>query len=113
VALRIGLPVFVQPKAGPARPVLVWHAELRNSGTISLRLKNEGNAHIQVSEVAMYEPGAKEPVASHASLSYVLPGQSRAWELKARDGALKANKRFQLKASTDAGSIETGIELAP
>lgn len=113
VALRIGLPVFVQPRSGPAKPALVWDARMRDAGTISLRLRNEGNAHIQVSDVAMFAPGGKEPLASHASLSYVLPGQSRAWELKTRDAGLKANQRLRLKASTDAGSIETGIELAP
>lgn len=113
VALRIGLPVFVQPRGGPAKPLPVWDARLVEPGTISLRLRNDGNAHIQVSDVAMFVSGNKEPVASQASLTYVLPGQSRAWQLKTRDAGVKASQRLLLKASTDAGSIETGVDLAP
>jgi fimbrial chaperone protein len=113
VALRIGLPIFVQPRSGPAKPALVWEAHRRDPGAISLKLSNEGNGHIQISNIAMFRPGEKEPVATHASLTYVLPGQSRAWDLKTQHAGAQASDRLQLKASTDAGSIETAIQVAP
>jgi fimbrial chaperone protein len=113
VALRIGLPIFVQPRSGPAKPALVWEAHRRDPGAISLKLSNEGNGHIQISNIAMFRPGEKEPVATHASLTYVLPGQSRAWDLKTRNAGAQASDRLQLKASTDAGSLETAIQVAP
>ena len=113
VALRIGLPVFVQPKSGPAKPDLVWNARLRDPGTVSLRLENNGNGHIQISDVQIYLPGENEPVASQSALNYVLPGQSRAWDLKLRDARVKGTEQLRLKVSTDAGAIDTGIELRP
>lgn len=113
VALRIGLPIFVQPRSGPAKPALVWEAHRREPGSISLKLSNEGNGHIQIRDIAMFRAGEKEPVATHASLVYVLPGQSQAWDLKTRHAGGEASDRLQLKASTDAGSIETAIQVAP
>lgn len=113
VALRISLPVFVQPRSGPAKPALAWDARLGEGGAITVRLRNDGSGHIQVSDVALFVPGSAEPIAAQSALAYVLPGQSRVWELKARDAGIKASQPLQLKASTDAGAIETGIQLAP
>jgi hypothetical protein len=61
----------------------------------------------------MYLPGENEPVASQSALNYVLPGQSRAWDLKLRDARVKGTEQLRLKVSTDAGAIDTGIELRP
>jgi fimbrial chaperone protein len=113
VALRIGLPVFVHPRSGPAKAALVWNAQLRDPGTISLKLENKGTGHIQISDVEMYLQGAKEPVASHSSLVYVLPGQARAWDLKLQHAGVKTTDQLRLKVSTDSGTIDTGISLAP
>ena len=113
VALRIGLPVFVQPKSGPARATLVWDAELRSPDSVTLTLQNKGSGHIQVSEVQMYLPGEAQPVASHSSLAYVLPGQSRAWELALRQPGVRKTDRVRLKVATDAGGVDTEIDLAP
>ena len=112
VALRIGLPIFVQPKSGPAKAALVWDAELRRPGALSLRLRNQGTGHIQISDVQMYLPGEKEPVAAQSSLAYVLPGQSREWDLPLREAGVKKTDRLRLKVATDAGSIDTEIDLA-
>jgi len=112
VALRIGLPIFVQPKSGPAKATLVWDAELRRPGTVSLRLRNQGTGHIQISDVQMYLPGEKEPVAAQSSLAYVLPGQSREWDLALRHAGVKNTDRLRLKVATDAGSVDTEIDLA-
>jgi fimbrial chaperone protein len=113
VALRIGLPIFVQPRSGPAKATLVWDAQLRKPGSVSLKLKNRGTGHIQISDVAMYLPNEKEPVAAHSSLAYVLPGQSREWELELKHPRVKKTDRLRLKVATDAGSVDTEIDLAP
>jgi fimbrial chaperone protein len=113
VALRIGLPIFVQPRSGPAKATLVWDAQLRNPGSVSLKLQNRGTGHIQISDVAMYLPNGKEPIAAHSSLAYVLPGQSREWELKLTHPGVKKTDRLRLKVATDAGSVDTEIDLAP
>jgi fimbrial chaperone protein len=113
VALRIGLPIFVQPRSGPAKATLVWDAQLRADGSVALKLQNRGTGHIQISDVAMYLPDGKEPIAAHSSLAYVLPGQSREWDLKLTQPGVKKTDRLRLKVATDAGSVDTEIDLAP
>jgi len=112
VALRVGIPVFVQPRQSPAKATLVWDLRLQAPSTIRLQLKNDGTAHIQVSDIGLFLPGREEPVGAVSSLIYVLPGQSRAWEFKAQPGLVKTTDRLRLKASTDAGSVDTQIDLA-
>ena len=85
VALRLSLPIFVQPRQGPAKATLVWNLELQGDDTLQLRLDNKGTGHIQVSEIALYQPCQEQPVASQSSLVYVLAGQSHAWCHSARN----------------------------
>lgn len=112
VALRIGLPVFVQPKEGPARAALVWHASLKDENTIHLTLQNQGTGHIQISDLELSLPDGTEPIAAQGGLAYVLPGQSHGWDLKLRQPNLKKNSRLRLRVSTDAGSVSTEIQVA-
>lgn len=111
VALRLSLPIFVQPRQGPAKATLVWNLELEGDDTLHLRLDNKGTGHIQISEIALYQPGQEQPVASQSSLVYVLAGQSHAWVLKAQKVHLKPTDRLRLKVTTDAGSVDTDIDL--
>jgi fimbrial chaperone protein len=111
VALRLSLPIFVQPRQGPAKATLVWNLELQGDDTLRLRLDNNGTGHIQVSEIGLFQPGQDQAVASQSSLVYVLPGQSRKWELKSQTARLKPSDRLRLKVTTDAGSVDTEIDL--
>jgi fimbrial chaperone protein len=112
VALRIGLPVFVQPKNGPARAALSWQARLTDENTIHLIVHNEGSGHIQISDVTLSLPDGKEPVATQGGLTYVLPGQSHSWDLKLRQPGFPKNTPLLLKVSTDAGTVSSEVEVA-
>jgi fimbrial chaperone protein len=112
VALRVGLPIFVQPRQGPAKATLVWNAELRTGNTIHLKLENQGTGHIQISTVELFLPSEKEAIAEQSGLAYVLPGQAREWGLKLRHTGVKKGDRLSMKVSTDAGSIDSEIDLA-
>jgi len=112
VALRIGLPIFVEPRGGPAKPALIWTARLTDPNTIRLSLQNQGTGHIQISDVELSQPGQKEPIAGRSGLAYVLPGQSRQWDLALKEPLVKKNERLSLTASTDAGRVDTEIEVA-
>jgi fimbrial chaperone protein len=57
VALRLSLPIFVQPRQGPAKASMVWNLELQGDDTLRLRLDNNGTGHIQVSEIGLFQPG--------------------------------------------------------
>jgi fimbrial chaperone protein len=111
VALRVGLPVFVQPRQVQAKAILAWNLDMAGPETAKLRLDNTGTGHIQVSTIELFRPSEKQPVAEFSGLAYVLPGQARDWELKLRDPSVRRGERLRMKVSTDAGSIETEIEL--
>jgi fimbrial chaperone protein len=110
VALRVGLPLFVQPRQGTAKATLVWNAEVRD-GSVHLKLDNQGTGHIQISTVELFSAPGGEPVAEYSGLAYVLPGQSRDFQLKLRDIRVKKGDNLRMKVSTDAGAIDAQIDL--
>jgi fimbrial chaperone protein len=110
VALRVGLPLFVQPTQGQARAALNWTLTRSGSDVVRLELLNEGNGHIQIAEVQLLPLSGETPVASQSALAYVLPGQRRSWEFKvANNQAAALGERLRLKAATDSGSVETQL----
>ena len=112
VALRVGLPIFVEPRDGRAKAALEWTASSLGKDSIRLTLQNQGNGHIQISDIGLYAKGGKDPIASRTGLVYVLPGQSHEWDLALRHGDIGGTERLRLKVTTDAGSIDTEIGLA-
>jgi len=109
VALRIGLPVFVQPQRGVAAPKLTWSLARRADNTLVVTLRNDGNAHVQVSDFRLMLPATKQVIAGESASSYVLAGQTRSWELHI-DPAIKARPAvLQLQAYTDAGEFDVAL----
>lgn len=111
VALRIGLPIFVQPRQGTGKAALVWNLDTSSPDTLKLKVDNKGTAHIQISTIELFRGSGNDAVADFSGLAYVLSGQTRDWDLKLRDPAIKRGERLRMKVSTDAGSIDTEIEL--
>ena len=113
VALRIGLPVFVQPQESKALPKMAWSIVRLPDNTLKVGLHNSGNAHVQISDFALYVPGSAQPLVGESSSSYVLAGQTREWLLKPVAAMDKANGGLlRLKAYTDAGDIDMELALA-
>ncbi len=108
VALRIGIPVFVQPAAGNAAPRPQWRAVRTDAGQVHVSVANDGNGHLKVSALQLFAPGAERALASE-ELAYVLPGQRREWLIPVADGAAPA--RVRLKASTNAGDLDTELPV--
>lgn len=109
VALRVGLPVFVAPAQGQAAPRISWKAVRLDDKTLELTAANDGSAHIQIAEVGVTAGNASEPVASFSGLAYILPDQRRSWALPLT--APLAASRVRVKAVTDAGNLETEVDL--
>jgi len=112
VALRVGLPVFVQPAKGPAKASLEWTAVLAAPDTVRVSVQNRGTGHVQVSSLELFAPQDAEPLGAHSGLSYVLPGQAREWDLKLRQSGVAKGDRLLMKVATDAGSISAELDLA-
>jgi fimbrial chaperone protein len=111
VALRIGLPVFVQSKAGKTAPKTAWTAVRQAPGVLKISLNNQGNTHIQVSDFSVYAKGHEAAIASESGTNYVLAGQTHEWLLKTNAAEQINDGRLHLKAYTDAAIIETELVL--
>ena len=111
VALRIGLPVFVQAQTGTAAPKMAWSLQRMPNDQIKVVLKNQGNAHVQVTDFTLYAPGADSALASESGSKYVMAGQSHEWLLKTPPALKTADGQFRLKAITDAGDVDAQLVL--
>jgi len=111
VALRVSLPVFVQSLNGGVAPIMVWKISQMPDKQLQVALRNTGNAHIQISDFALYVPGNNKPLAGESGSSYVLAGQTQEWLLKENSLEILANNRLRFTAYTDATNIDTEIVL--
>lgn len=103
MALRIGVPVFVQP-VNAATAVLHWSAERTSDGSLRVSATNAGGGHIQVRRIAITEPKSGLSYTAEQSV-YVLPGATRSWTLKpVKRPALAAV--VHISADTDLGSVD-------
>src|SRR4051812_11165016 len=105
VALRMAVPVFVTPSSA-AVPRLHWRLAAAGSGLLTVGLRNDGNAHVHVTDLRLESPPGQELVRQKAA-SYVLPGQSREWRLKA---AATPGTVLRLVARTDDGDVQAELE---
>jgi fimbrial chaperone protein len=110
VALRVSLPVFVAPLA-PSTRQLAWAAKIEPDGAIRLTVRNEGNTHVQISDLELRPADDEVPVAHEAGLAYALAGQSREWLLRNLNARSRAATELRLKAVTDAGEIDSVVKL--
>jgi fimbrial chaperone protein len=111
VALRIGLPVFVQSAKGDAAPKMAWSVARVSDSQLRVQVQNQGNAHVQISDFSLHAAGAAQAVTSESASSYVLAGQSREWLLKTSSSQAIANGRLRLMAFTDADKVDTELVL--
>jgi fimbrial chaperone protein len=111
VAMRIGLPVFVQSQKGDAKPRMTWNVSRLPDNKLKLTLQNQGNAHVQVSDFSLYAPGSERPIGGETRSSYVLAGQTQEWVLQSSAAQKSANSRLRLKAFTDANHVDTELAL--
>jgi fimbrial chaperone protein len=104
VALRLGLPVFLQPKGGGG-PQLAWRAQ-RDGGAVKLTLANGGNAHVQVLDCKLHSQDGSL-LAEEQLGGYVLAGQTRSWLIKLREPL--TGGRLKVTAQTSSGVVSADI----
>lgn len=105
-ALRLNLPVFVTPEGALPQPA--WSLQRDASGA-KLTLGNEGNAHVRVQSIALFEDGGAQPVFVSDEGGYVLAGGERSWQLDL--GRLKAGASLTVKAETNLGELEAPVDI--
>lgn len=109
VLLRMSIPVVVAPLTVAAAPAPVWRAQRVAGGKVTLTVTNEGSGHLKLSDLEVRAAG-DERVLQKASLTYVLPGAARSWDVPWPSDA--AQRALRLNATTNAGplDIQTPIE---
>jgi fimbrial chaperone protein len=76
---------------------------------LKVSVKNNGNAHIQISDFALYIPGSDKAITAESGSSYILPGQTHEWLLKTSSSEKTISDRLHLKAYTDADNYDTEL----
>ena len=110
MALRIGIPVFVQ-STNKATPDLTWTIEKIARDRLKVVARNKGKAHLQVTDFNLTLPGQDHPLAAQQVSSYLLPMQERGWTLTI-DPAQRLNAAsVHVTAFTDAGKLEADVNL--
>jgi fimbrial chaperone protein len=107
VVLNLSLPVFVLP-AKNAEPELFWELDRADGGGLTLKLRNEGRAHVQLKKFTLRLSKGTELPGSDLP-AYLLPGQSRLWHFDIAEPA----GRWALSADTDSGMVETRLIIEP
>jgi fimbrial chaperone protein len=105
IALRIGVPVFVPPRA-PAAPLLRWRAQ-RDAGAIVLHAQNTGKSHARIVKLKFL---SGSQMVAEATAAYVLAGQSWRWRL-AVSQIPAAGTQLRVSAKTDAGDVNADVTL--
>lgn len=108
-ALRIGLPVFVNPPVKVV-PHLRWSGIVSKKGNLVLRVKNSGNAHIEVTHLKIVMPNKAKPLYDKAAIGYLLPGSEKELDIKA--GALSQGTELAITAKTDSGEVHASVPVS-
>ncbi len=115
IALRLGLAVFVSPKAKPCSS-LDWKASRGSNDSLQLTLINSGNHHVRLNSIKVSDPSNGQQLAERQSQLTLLAGQTRQIPL-----SLPTNwqgTQLNVVAGIDNGQVEsrlaaTKVELEP
>lgn len=101
VALRISLPIFVQPETSIA-PQLRWQAMPAGSGQVRIRVSNDGLAHAKLSRFRLSMDGDPNALSMPQQPVYVLPGATHEWIIRAPNAI---GGRLHLTAQRSSGDL--------
>ncbi|BBI99208.1 hypothetical protein FGKAn22_09010 [Ferrigenium kumadai] len=111
IALRLDLPVYVQPKE-TEKNQLNWKASRNDNGEVLLTLHNMSNHHIQVKDIKMSEAAGGCQLADWQPHSFVLlAGQSR--QIKLKPDIEWNGRQLEFTAHINDGMVAAKVELEP
>ena len=106
IALRVGIPVFVEPAAATA-PALQWSARRLSASKLAITAFNSGTAHAEILKLLVAEKGRRVPLLREFG-GYVLPGAQHSWIIKLA-APLTANVPLDITADTDRGNFHAQV----
>ena len=107
IALRLSLPVLVQP-AAPAPPQIVWSGAKRPDGELEITAQNEGSALLAIDELSI-RGAAGRPQGQSGPIS-VFPGGRQSWVFPAEVLGSESGTAH-VRASTNTGVIESDVDV--
>lgn len=108
MALRIGIPVFLEP-LNKTKPVLQFGVTRLAQDKLAVVLSNQGKVHLQVTDFKVTEPGQEQPLAVQQVSSYLLPMQQRSYTLTMDRNKSIKGRSMHVTAFTDAGNMEADV----
>jgi fimbrial chaperone protein len=108
-ASKVSMPMFIAPNGANAAPAVQWRA-MRVAEGIRLVAYNTGNAHVQLGPIDVAHAASGKPLASYATDEYLLPNNSRSWNLNAK-GAPAVGTLLRVSSQTDAGALQSDVAL--
>ena len=103
VALKITLPIFVQ-SSSKSIPELDFSWFQTPDKKIRVSIANHGSAHVQILRMKISDDSDENSVFfNHEKALYILPGQSRYFDLIPTDQELTPVKNFLIKTETSTG----------
>jgi fimbrial chaperone protein len=110
VALRIGVPVFLQPRAA-AHSDLSWELHGLPDGRLQIDAINRGAAHVQVTDFDLAFDASESRV--HVGVvKYVLPGSRMSWTVTPPAGTSTAGAAH-IHGFSDHGEFNAAVVNAP
>lgn len=100
-AVRLDIPVFVTPEGAAPNPV--WTIRGGPGPATGLVLRNEGQAHLTVSKLALHEPGGAVPILTIDEVATALAGNEYWWPLDRPAHALP--HRLEVRVETQRGEL--------
>jgi fimbrial chaperone protein len=109
IALRLGLAVFVSPRAELTEK-LEWKAVRNPKGTLQLTLRNNGNQRVRLTALEVRDPGNNQQLAELRQSQFtLLAGQARQVSLSLPTSW--QGRQLSLVAATEKGMVETKAKL--
>ena len=105
--LRFGVPVFILPST-KIQQNLQWQTKRLGGGQVQIKLVNSSNVHIEISHLNLVDLNTKKILMTTDTFAYLLPGQSKTWQVKST--AIK-DKAVQITANTDWGVVSANSSL--
>jgi fimbrial chaperone protein len=107
MALRISLPLFIQPDT-PAAPELKWLAST-DSGHVLVRVTNQGRGHARLSAFKLLADATGQQLPMSGETVYVLPGATHEWRV---DAKVASGTHLRLTAEAETGTMQTDMVVA-
>jgi fimbrial chaperone protein len=106
-ALQISMPIFIMP--AEIHNSLQWSASKKGPQNLAIRLVNNGNTHIQVTRIKVYQQQQTKPLFMKDIFSYVLPRQAATLNFKLPQPI--SGNSIKIVATTDRGEISENVAL--